>query len=246
MTDTNIFDEVLAGVSTGKHEAEQATAETEQATAPAEAEQTNGSEWPKTLTLPVGERPEGSATVAEFADIVNRELVKAEVERLMSDEDKSPVEAAMAAMNVQVSQASFYQAVKAQRNPIPFYTVRHEVPVLDDNGQDTGEVKVDEKTYIPVDVALEFWKNRPTRGGAGVGRSTEEELEKRLYRAGKKLADLKAAQERHAKLTANIERMKGQVDDYQKRLEVDGKTLDDATEAFEAQQESEEAESAIE
>lgn len=235
----SIFDDVLAETS-GKHEGTDATEGTD---VTAESTDTNAGEWPKVLNLPVGERPEDAVQVAEFADIVNKELVGARVSELMA-EGKSAVEAAMEAMNAQVSQASFYQAVKAQRNPLPHYKVRYEVPVLDENGQDTGETKTDEKVFIPVEVGVEFWKNRPTRG-AGVSRTSEEDLGKRLVRAGKKAADLDAAKKRLAKLQANVERMEKQLADYQERLAADGKTLDDATAAYEADQESGEAENAI-
>lgn len=212
--------------------------------ASAESNETNASEWPKTLTLPAGESPEGAVQIAEFAKLVNEKVVGAEVERLLG-EGKKPLEAAMEAMSAQVSQASFYQAVKGQRNPMPHYVVNYEVPVLDDDNNETGETKTDTKIFVPVDVALDWWENRPTRG-AGGSRTSEEDLGKRLYRAGKKVADLKAAEERLAKLTDNVNRMRGQVEDYQKRLEADGKTLDDATAAYEAQVEKDEAEKAIE
>lgn len=234
----NIFDDMLAETSAPEGESE-----TQATDAPAEATDTNAGDWPQTVTLPAGERPEGSVTVAEFADLVNKQVVEARVTELLS-EGKTPLEAAMEAMTSQVSQASFYQAVKAQRNPLPHYIVKHEVAVVDAEGNATGATETTEKTYIPADVALEFWKTRPTRG-AGAARSTEEEIEKRLYRAGKKVADLKAAQERLVKLTENVKRMEGQVSDYKARLEADGKTLDDATAAYEAQVEKDEAEKAI-
>lgn len=234
---TDIFDDLVANRTDEVSEA------TEPTNAPAEASDTNASEWPKRVTLAAGERPEGSLTVAEFSEVVNKQLVKERVEQLMAD-GASPLEAAMEAMTAQVSQASFYQSVKAQRNPMPHYIVTYEVAVVGEDGAETGEVKSDEKTFIPTKIALDWWKNRPTRG-AGAGRSSEEDLGKRLYRAGKKIADLKAAQERLVKLTENVKRMEGQVEDYQKRLEADGKTLDDATTAYEAQVEKDEAEKAI-
>lgn len=209
----------------------------------AESAETNASEWPKTLTLPVGEAPEGAVSVAEFAKAVNEKVVGDRVQELLA-ESKSPLEAAMEAMTAQVNAASFYQAVKAQRNPLPHYVVTYEVPVLDDDNKETGETKTEEKFFVPVEVGLDWWTNRPTRGGAGT-RTSEEDLGKRLYRAGKKVADLKSAKERHAKLTAVVEKMTAQVEDYQKRLEADGKTLYDATAAYEAQAEKDEAEKAI-
>lgn len=241
MTETNIFDEVLAETAvTGKHEADAAT---EQAAPEAEAAETNASDGKTVMTLPVGETPEGAVQVAEFAKAVNDQLVGERVQQLLS-EGKSALEAAMEGMTAQVSQASFYQAVKAQRNPLPHIEVRYNVPVLDENGQDTGETKVDTKVFIPLEAGLEFWKNRPTRGGAGAAR-TEEDIEKRLYKAGKKLADLNAAKARLEKLTENVKRMQGQVDKYNEWLTADGKTLADATAAYEAQAEKDEADNAI-
>lgn len=233
---TDIFDDLVAGKTEG-------TSEAEGTEATAEAGETNAAEWPKTLTLPAGERPENSATVAEFADIVNKQLVRERVAELLA-QDVDVVEAATQAISSQVNQASFYQAVKAQRNPMPHFVVQYEVAVLDGEGNETGETKTEEKTYVPVDVALDWWRNRPTRGGGGAARS-EEDVEKRLYRAGKKVADLKAAQSRLAKLTENVDRMKSQVENYEKLLEADGKSLDDATAVYEKALEAEEAEKAI-
>lgn len=221
----------------------EADPDTDSTNAPAEATETNAAEWPKTLTLPAGEAPEGAVQVAEFAKIVNERVVSERVQELLAAE-KTPLEAAMEAMTSQVNQASFYQAVKAQRNPLPHYVVQYEVPVLDAEGNETSETKTEEKTFVPVEVGLDWWKNRPTRGG-GVSRSSEEDIEKRLFRAGKKVADLTSARERLAKLTAVVAKMEGQVGDYQKRLEADGKTLDDATAAYEAQAEKDEAEKEI-
>lgn len=236
-TEASIFDEVLAD-TTGKHEA---SAEATEPTA--EATETNADSAKTVMTLEPGQTPEGAVLVAEFAKIVNENAVKAEIERLLG-EGKSAVEAAMEALNAQVSQATFYQAVKAQRNPLPHIEVRYNVPVLDENNQDTGDTKVETKVFIPVEAGLEFWKNRPTRGAGGAARS-EEDVEKRLLKAGKKIADLKAAQERYEKLGENIKRMQGQVEKYGEWLAADGKTLDDATAAYEAEQEKAEAENAI-
>lgn len=239
---TDIFDEVLAEQGT-KPEAEAEATETEQANPPAETAETNADSAKTILTLPVGEAPEGAVPVAEFAKLVNEKLVAAEVERLMTEEGKTVVEAAVAAMNAQVSQANFYQAVKAQRNPLPHYEVRYNVPVLDENGQDTGETKVDTKVFIPVEAGLEFWKNRPVRG-SGAAAASEETVEKRLIRAGKKKSDLDAAQKRLAKLTATVERMKTQLAKYTELLSADGKTIDEAVEAYEKSVEDAEGEAA--
>lgn len=237
----SIFDDVLAATS-GNTEAEGAP-EAEATEAPAEATETNAESAKTVMTLEPGQTPEGAVLVAEFAKIVNENAVKSEIERLIG-EGNGPVEAAMEALNAQVSQATFYQAVKAQRNPLPHIEVRYNVPVLDENGQDTGQTKVETKVFIPVEAGLEFWKNRPTRGAGGPARS-EEDVTKRLVKAGKKIADLKAAQERYEKLGENIKRMQGQVDKYEEWLTADGKTLADATEAYEAEQEKAEAEKAI-
>lgn len=233
---TSIFDDMIAG------QAEQ-TEQTEATNAPAETAETNASDWPKTVTLPAGERPEGSETVAEFADRVNKARVRERVAELIA-QDVDAADAAVQALADQVNQASFYQAVKAQRNPMPHYVVQYEVPVLDAEGNETGETKTEEKTFVPIDVALDWWKNRPTRGGGGAARS-EEDVEKRLIKAGKKLADLNSARERLTKLEANIKRMEGQVEKYQEWLAADGKTLEDATAAYEKAVEAEEAEKAI-
>lgn len=238
---TDIFDEVLTDTA-GKHEANAESAP-EAAESPAQVAETNADAAKTVVTLEPGQTPEGAVLVAEFAKIVNEKAVEAEVQRLL-DEGKSPVEAAMSALSVQVSQATFYQAVKAQRNPLPHIEARYNVPVLDENNQDTGETKVETKVFIPVETGLEFWQNRPTRGQGGPARS-EEDVAKRLVKAGKKLADLNSAKERLEKLQANIKRMEGQVEKYEEWLAADGKTLADATAAYEAEQENEEAEKAI-
>lgn len=240
MTDTNIFDEVLADVSPGKHEADTETQATEQA---AQVAETNASDAKTVLTLPAGEAPEGAVQVAEFAKLVNEKLVGDRVQELLS-EGKAPYEAAMEALNAQVSQASFYQAVKAQRNPLPHYEVRYEIPVVDENGAETGEVKVETKVFIPVEAGIEFWQTRPTRGGGGAAR-TEEDIEKRLFRAGKKAVNLRSAEARLEKLTENVKSMREQLEKYTEWLTADGKTLDDAIKVYEDAQEAEEAENAI-
>lgn len=227
-----IFDDMIAG--TGTPESTDVTAETAE---------TNASEWPKTVTLPAGEAPEGAVPVAEFSKIVNEKVVKDRVTELLND-GLAPADAVVQALAAQVNQASFYQAVKGQRNAMPHYKVQYEVSVLDDEGAETGEVKNEEKIFVPVDVALAWWENRPTRGGGGAARS-DEDVAKRLIKAGKKAADLEAARERHAKLTANIERMTVQLNRYVELLEADGKNLDDAKAAHEAEAEKDEAEKAI-
>lgn len=230
---TDIFEDLVA---------EQAT-KAESTNAPAEQAQENASDWPKRVTLAAGETPEGAVPIAEFGKLVNEQVVSDRVSELLA-EGKTPLEAAMEAMTSQVNPASFYQAVKAQRNPLPHYVVTYEVPVLDDEGKETGETKAEEKFFIPREVGLEWWKNRPTRGGGGAARS-EEDVEKRLIKAGKKIADHDAAVARYAKLAENIARMKGQIEKYEQLLAADGKTLDDAKAAYEAQLEKEEAEKAI-
>lgn len=233
---SSVFDDMIAGTPTADQPTEQAAEGTENA-------ETNASEWPKTLTLPAGEAPEGAVPVAEFSKLVNQKVVEARVQELLTS-GKSALEAAMEAMTAQVNQASFYQAVKGQRNALPHYVVRYEVDVTDDEGKPTGEKKTDEKVFIPVEVGMNWWENRPTRGGAGAS-SSEEDLKKRLFRAGKKAANLAKAEERLTRLTETVKTMREQLDSYIERLSADGKTLDDAKAAYEASEEANEEANAI-
>lgn len=239
---TDIFDEMLAdqGGATATATAEPTT---EPTATPAEPVDTNASEWPKTVTLPVGETPEGAVSVADFAKLVNEQVVKDRVAELLA-QDMAPQDAVVEALAATVNQASFYQAVKGQRNALPHYIVKYEVPVLDADGKETGETKTEEKTFVPVEIGKDWWKNRPTRGGGGAPRS-EEDVAKRLVRAGKKAANLKAAEARLAKLESNVKAMREQVAKYTEWLTADGKTIDEAIAAHEAEVEKEEASNAI-
>lgn len=212
---------------------------------------TNSGEWPKVISLPKGERPEGSLTISEFADKVNAEVVRAKVKELMSgDNPMDAVDAAVAATAEQVAAGSFYQAVRAQRNPMPHYVVRSEtdVDVTDENGEVTGtNTEVDEKIYVPETEGLEWWNNRPTRGSGGsAARGSEEDIQKRLVRAGKKLQALEAVKARLTKVEELRDKFQSQVDKYEELLKGSGHTLDDAKAAAEAADEADEADKAIE
>jgi hypothetical protein len=211
-------------------------------------EETSG-EWPKVVDLPKGERPEGSLTVSEFVEKVNNELVRTKVRSLI-DEGVDPIDAAVQATGEQVAAGSFYQAIKAQRNPMPHYVVRSEFDVddVDSEGNVTGtHPEVDEKTYIPESEGMEWWQNRPTRGSGGTGaRGSEEDIAKRLVRAGKKVQALNAAKARLAKVEELVAKFQGQVDKYEELLKGSGHTLADAEKAAEEADEKDEAEKTIE
>lgn len=233
---TDVFDEMLA-----------ATPDTATVEAP-ESNAENTSEWPKRVSLPAGEKPEGSVTIPEFADHVNRDLIRAEAARLIAD-DVDPLDAAVQAGSAAINPASFYQAIRAQRNPMPHYVVESETEVeeKDAEGNVTGtKIEKSEKTFVPLDVALEWWKNKPIRGAGGGASRTEDDIEKRLVRAGKKFADLDSAKKRLVKLQDNIKRMTEQVDKYDGYLKADGKTWDEAKAAYEASVEADEEETVIE
>ena len=217
--------------------------------APADsAEGTDNSEWPKLITdLAPGERPEGSVTVTEFADHINRLRVRSRVKELIEQEDMDPVDAAVQATADSVAPSTFYQAVRAQRNPLPHFVVRttQDVEEKDADGNVTGtSAKVDERTYIPLDAATEWWENRPSKGASGVSRS-EDDVQKRLVKAGRKFAQLTAAQERLAKVQAQVDKFTAQMDKYDALLSADGKTRDDAVKAAEDADEATEADKAI-
>lgn len=227
---TDVFDDMLTATSdTG-----------------AETQNETESEWPKLVNLPAGERPEGTVIVSEFVDIVNKALIRERMAALLG-EGVDPLDASVQAADAALPPSTFYQSVKAQRNPLPHYVVRSEIEVdeRDSEGNVTGtKTETVEKTYIPTDVALEWWKNRPTRGAAGAARS-EEDVAKRLVRAGNKIANLTAAEARLAKTQALVEKLREQVAKYDEWLAADGKTREDAVKAHEAKVEKDEAEKAI-
>lgn len=210
-------------------------------------EESNG--WPKVLDLPKGERPEGSLTVSEFAEKVNNEIIRNKVQELLAA-DVPLVDAAVQAANEQVAAGSFYQAIKAQRNPMPHYVVRHvtDVDDKDAEGNVTGtHEETEEKTFVPETEGLEWWNTRPTRGSGGsAARGSEEDIAKRLVRAGKKVQALNSAKARLAKVQELVDKFQSQVDKYEELLKGSGNTLDDAKAAAEASDEAEEAENAIE
>jgi hypothetical protein len=206
-------------------------------------------EWPKVVDMPKGERPEGSLTVSEFAEKVNADIIRNKVQELLAA-DVPLVDAAVQAAAEQVAAGSFYQAIKAQRNPMPHYVVRSEFDVedVDAEGNVTGtHPEVDEKTYIPEAEGLAWWQNRPTRGSGGSGaKGSEEDIAKRLVRAGKKVQALKAAQARLAKVQELVNKFQGQVDKYEELLKGSNHTLADAEKAAEESDEANEEANAIE
>src|SRR5688572_10449472 len=114
--------------------------ETESAETSTPNQNDTDSEWPKLITdLGPGQRPEGSVTVTEFSDHINRLRVRARVAELI-EQGVDPVDAAVQATGDSVAPSTFYQAVRAQRNPLPHFIVRttQDVEEKDADGNVTG------------------------------------------------------------------------------------------------------------
>lgn len=181
--------------------------------APAQTTSEPEAEWPKK----VDSVPEGSKTVQEFADHIKALLV----EKLVS-EGKSLYEAVAA--DSRINPNSVYQYAKRDNNPMPSYLVSS----VNDDG-----TPGDPKIFIPTQEATEWWMNRPERGGSGTsGPTAEQDIEKLLYKAGKKANLLERLQVRLVALTEMVEKQSKLRDRYGERLEEAGKTWDEANAAF--------------
>ena len=184
------------------------------------------SQWPQTVDA----APEGVKTVQEFADHIKALLVEKQV-----NEGTSLYDAV--AQNSRVNPNSVYQYARREKNPMPSYLVRS----TNEDG-----TPGDPKIFIPTDEATEWWMNRPERGsGASLG---EEDIEKLLYKAGKKAALVEKLLARKATLDAAIEKQSKLRDRYGERLEENGKNWNEANAAYQsrveedADKESEESE----
>lgn len=190
--------------------------------------ESNGhAEWPKT----VDSAPDGVKTVQEFADHIKALLV----ERLMN-EGKTVYEAV--AENSRVNTNSVYQYARRDKNPMPSVLVR----TTNEDGT-SGDPKI----FIPVVEATEWWMNRPERGsGANLA---EEDLDKLLYKAGKKADLVDRLETRQRTLAETLAKQVKLRDRYGERLAEAGKTWEEANAAFAAQAakdaETESAESEI-
>lgn len=174
--------------------------------------ESNG-QWPKTVDA----APQGVKTVQEFADHIKALLV----ERLVS-EGKSLYEAI--AENSRVNTNSVYQYARRDKNPMPSVLVRT-------TNEDDG-TPGDPKIFIPTDEATEWWMNRPERGSAGLA---ELDVEKLLFKAGKKAAFVEKLLARQENLATVLERQTRLRDRYGERLEASGKTWDEANAAYQEQ-----------
>lgn len=191
-----------------------------------EATPENTNEWPKT----VDSTPDGVKTVQEFADHIKALLVEKLVNEGVSLYDAI-------AQNSRVNTNSVYQYTRREKNPMPSYLVK----TTNEDG-----TPGDPKIFIPTDEATEWWMNRPERGsGAGLG---EQDVEKLLYKAGKKAALVEKLLKRKVALDEAIEKQSKLRDRYGERLAENGKTWDEANAAYQskveedADKESEESE----
>lgn len=248
MTDTATADlDIFEGLPTAP--TTQPTTTEPAAKAPETSTDETPSEWPKS----VSEKPEGAVTVSDFAAEVNKKIVRDKMGELLAL-GTDPIEAALQAKDNEVPASTFYQAVKALRNPLPHYIVRttEDVPVKDSEGNDTGntETKVTEKTFVPLDVALEWWDNKPARGAGASGNRTDEQVDSLVLRAGKLYQKLHAPK---TGLIARLARTQEQHDkavklhaSYTDRLTAEGKSWDDAHTAYDAWAATQEADKTIE
>lgn len=145
----------------------------------------------KTLTASqVGEgNPEGTFTIAEFANFLSVEAIKAG-----------------GGMNDLVPAANIYTASKGSRNPLPVYLV-----FADD--ADTTDHRNVLKVYIPIAEGTEAWNARPTKGesNASTSKRTKEEL---LEDAAKKLETLTGIQTRRKRAEEQEKKATAQFDKY--------------------------------
>lgn len=191
---------------------------------PAESSNGSSNEWPKTLTdVPAGEIPDGCVTVQDFAARISAKLAEQKVA-----EGMDLFEAVAAS---QVLPQNFYNAIKRDKDPMP------SVKVPTEGGED--------RVYIPIDEATEWYLNRPARGGSGAPRS-EEEVTSRLRRAGSAKQKLDEMEARYEKFTARLDKQRSLVNRYGELLAEDGKTWEEATRVFEESAEAKEAANAIE
>lgn len=222
MTDADILDglaepEVLDSTDDGKSDVETVT------------ESVKTSEWPKS----VEEIPDGSLTVSEFEKHLNKVLVGEETQRLLDAGETDPISAVTKALKVQVGYQTVVQAVNAKRHPLPSYVVRSTIVSegKDDDGNPIKVEKVQERTYIPVDIAMEAWRTRPTRGAGRVAEENDTN-EGRLLRAGKVFAALEKAKARLARVTEQVESLTGKSDKHKGVLARHSLTEDAAIDAY--------------
>ena len=197
------------------------------------SETTEAPEWPKI----VSEVPEGALTVSQFVDHLNKQLVGDETKRLLDAGASDPISAVTEALTVQVGYQNVSQAVNAKNNPLPHYIVRTVVKSTTKTTNDEGEeVEVEteknvDRAYLPVDIALDAWKNRPTRS-AGRPSEDSDTNEGRALRAGKAFAALDAANARLARVTTQVAALTNKVDKHKAVLARNGLTEEDATNAY--------------
>lgn len=207
---TPMFDD-LVHLQTTEQPAEPAAAESNGAV------QENPSEWPKMVDA----APEGAKTVQEFADHIKALLVEKQVSEGASLYDAI-------AQNSRVNTNSVYQYARREKNPMPSYLVR----TTNEDG-----TPGDPKICIPTDEATEWWMNKPERGaGSGL---PEQDVEKLLFKAGKKAALVKKLETRLVYVQELLEKQTKLRDRYGERLAENGKTWDEANAAFQSKVEEE-------
>lgn len=205
MSTDQMFDDLVT-LSQPEEPAQSAPAATDTPT------QENTNEWPKTVEA----APEGAKTVQEFADHIKALLV----ERLVS-EGVTIYDAV--AEGSRVNTNSVYQYTRRDKNPMPSLLVK----TTNEDGT-AGESKI----YIPTDEATEWWMNRPER--STTSNLPEEDVEKLLYKAGKKFALVERLEARRATLEGQIAKQTKLRDRYGERLTENGKTWDEAKAAYQS------------
>lgn len=211
---TEVTDTASASVTTSNDADQQPTSTSEQAGGD-EAPR----EWPKRIQVAnPSDVPDGCVSIPQFAEHMTRLQMRAEFEAAAKGETyEGPTG--------QVLPQSVYQATKAERNPLPSVIAYAEV--TDAN----GETKVTEKQYIPLQEAEEAWPNR-RRGAAALDSEVDPEKIARI--AGKRRYDLAQAEERLARLTEKVNRLRELVAKSNSRLPEVGKTWQDAIAAYDA------------
>lgn len=174
-------------------------------------------EWPKTVDV----APEGAKSVQEFADHIKALLV----ERLVAE--GTPIYEAVA-QGSRVNTNSVYQYTRRDKNPLPSLLVK----TTNEDG-----TPGDPKILIPTEEATQWWMNRPERGPGAAGSLPEEDVEKLLYKAGKKAAYVQRLLSRKATLDAVIEKQTKLRDRYGERLMENGKSWDEANAAYQSKEE---------
>jgi predicted dehydrogenase len=181
---------------------------------------------PDDSALIVTELPEGTLSVTDFAKYMTRKKIE-------QGED-----------DFFVLPQTVYQRVNRKSDPLPHVILRETKEAKDTDG--TVKLEESDRVYVLVNEAEAVWDNVRVRGERTGPSRTSEDVADRLLRAGKARVRLAAIQKRFARVSDQLAKQETLVGKYDSLLGEDNKTWEDATNAYDEWEASNETDKDIE